>query len=80
MNWKTTIDRMNEENADIKVNDKKQLNLKYKRTRFAMEKRLRHKLELEANIELDGNVKNAVSFETMLKTPLFDDYKYLNSS
>lgn len=80
MNWKTTIDRMNEENADIKVNDKKQLNLKYKRTRFAMEKRLRHKLELETNIELDGNVKNAVSFETMLKTPLFDDYKYLNSS
>jgi hypothetical protein len=66
--------------VDIKLNDKKQLNLKYKRTNWNWEKRLRNKLEVETTFEQDLNMKGSVSFETMLKSTLYEEYKYLNSS
>jgi hypothetical protein len=66
--------------VDIKLNDKKHLNLKYKRTNWNWERRLRNKLEVETTFEQDLNMKGSVSFETMLKSTLYEEYKYLNSS
>jgi hypothetical protein len=47
--------------VDIKLNDKKQLNLKYKRTRWDWDRRLRNKMEVETVFERDLNMKTSLS-------------------
>jgi hypothetical protein len=66
--------------VDIKLTDKKQLNLKYRRTKWDWDRRLRNKLEIDTAFEQDLNMKASVSLETILKYALYEDYKYLNSS
>lgn len=44
LNWKNVISKNQDENIDVKINDKINLNFKYKRTQFYFEKKLRHRL------------------------------------
>lgn len=81
LNWKTSISQTEDQTFDFKFNQKKQINVKYKRTKFKFDKKHRHRLEFESTIEpYDLNFKNSISFESMVKSSLFQNFKYINSS